>query len=158
MGESAQVVPNGTIMTPKGSNQAQDDKLSGFSLRLVQSAESAGFNSARLAAEVEVTRGTMSRYWNGSRMFPADLLFRVAHTLGVNPRWLVTGKGNASPPQDDNPAQASAEDQLLSAFRRLNSDQRALVLRNAEMLGETATFHSPKVPYRAEPQDDRTGD
>jgi hypothetical protein len=85
-------------------------------------------------------------------------LFRVAHTLGVNPRWLVTGKGNASPPQDDGPAQASAEDQLLSAFRRLNPDQRALVLRNAEMLGETATFHSPKVPYRAEPLDDGTPD
>jgi transcriptional regulator with XRE-family HTH domain len=138
-------------MSPNGNSQATAPKFSAFSARLVQCAEIAGFTAARLAAEAEVRRGTMARYWHGERMFPADLLFRVADILDVNPRWLGTGEGSMVPPLEVDPAAAPDEDRLLDAFRRLTPEQRGHVTQSAQLLASSRALHSPRSTYRAEP-------
>ncbi|MFM9851619.1 MAG: helix-turn-helix domain-containing protein [Sphingomonadaceae bacterium] len=127
-------------------------KFAGFSSRLVEAAELAGFNSARLASAVGVARGTMARYWNGERMFPADLLFRVADIIGVSPRWLVTGDGSAEPPIESGGVDADEECRLLIAFRRLTIEQQEHVTQSAQLLASSPTLHSPRTRYKAQPR------
>jgi transcriptional regulator with XRE-family HTH domain len=94
-----------------------------------------------------VRRGTMARYWNGERLFPADLLFRVAAILGVSPQWLLEGN---DPKRGKVGANESPDEaRLLSAFRRLSPDQQEHVIQNAEMLGTSRTLHSDRIDYRA---------
>jgi transcriptional regulator with XRE-family HTH domain len=137
-------------MSPKGDSQQILVKYASFSARLVEAAELAGFNSARLAATVGVTRGTMARYWHGERLLPADLLFRIADILAINPRWLITGAGQLAPPLEPDPYTASDEERLLDAFRRLSPEQRNHVTQNAQMLATPHTLHSPRTRYKAE--------
>jgi transcriptional regulator with XRE-family HTH domain len=137
-------------MSPKGDGQLFTAKYAGFSVRLAEAAEIAGYNSARLAAVVGVTRGTMARYWHGERLFPADLLFRVADILHINARWLITGAGRSDPPAEPDPRSASDEEFLLDAFRRLSAAQRDHVTQNAQLLATPHTLHSPRTRYKAE--------
>jgi transcriptional regulator with XRE-family HTH domain len=139
-------------MSPNGDGQALTAKFGGFSERLIAAAEMAGFNSARLAATVGIARGTMARYWNGERMFPADLLFRVADIVCVNPRWLVTGVGSAAPLAEPDPLNADQESLLLAAFRRLTSEQQSHVTQSAQLLSTSPALHSPRMRYKAEPR------
>jgi transcriptional regulator with XRE-family HTH domain len=137
-------------MSPKGDSQHLVAKYARFSARLVEAAELAGFNSARLAALVGVTRGTMARYWHGERLLPADLLFRVADILNVSARWLITGAGPVTPPLEADPYAASDEERLLDAFRRLSAEQRGHVTQSAQLLATPHTLHSPRTRYKAE--------
>ncbi len=137
-------------MSPKGDSQQLPAKYASFSARLVEAAELAGFNSARLASIVGVTRGTMARYWHGERLLPADLLFRVADVLSVNPRWLITGAGQFAPTPEPDPDTAGDEERLLGAFRRLSPEQRDHVTQNAQLLATRQTLHSPRTRYKAE--------
>jgi transcriptional regulator with XRE-family HTH domain len=152
MSNPAAKEPFSDTMSPKGDGQVFTTKFAGFSVRLVDAAEMAGFNSARLAAAAGIARGTMARYWNGERMFPADLLFRVADIIGVNPRWLVTGAGSADPPVQSDPATADEESQLLAAFRRLTAEQQSHVTQSAQLLSTSPMLHSPRSTYKAQPR------
>jgi transcriptional regulator with XRE-family HTH domain len=141
------LVPNRDSMSPNGDSQGQVTYRAEFAERLATSAARAGFNAARLSAEVGITRGTMARYWRGERMFPADLLFHVASILSVDAQWLVTGEGAGL--DSGSPREAA----LIKAFRQLPPDQQDHVLRNAELLAEPRTVHSGRASYRAEPID-----
>lgn len=99
-----------------------------------------------------IARGTMARYWNGERMFPADLLFRVADILRVNPRWLVSGEGSADPPLEAGRQAGDGEDRLLAVFRRLTPKQQEHVMQSAQLLSSTPTLHSPRTRYKAQPR------
>lgn len=103
----------------------------------------------------------MNGYWNGKSLMKVDALFKIADTLGCNPRWLVTGQGQVEPPVELDPANADDEARMLDAFRRLRDDQRAHVLANAELLlglvaipfggvarDQPPTLHSQPRPFR----------
>jgi transcriptional regulator with XRE-family HTH domain len=149
---------NGDNKYPIGKDQVTAAKYSAFADRLSQSAELAGFNSARLAGVLGLTRGTMARYWNGDRLPPADLLFRMADLVAADARWLVTGVHGAG--------DGAEEDQFLSLYRRLSPAERDHLTQSAALLLglQTAaslreeksprTLHSPKSEFRPGPGPD----
>ncbi len=132
-------------MSPIGYSQGNLVKHDAFAARLVEASEFAGYNAARLAAAVAVSRGTMARYWRGERLCPADLLFRIADVLSVDPRWLVTGDSKEGLALQ---AATESEDRLLQAFRRLSEEQREHLVASAELMIGPRTLHSPRSSYR----------
>lgn len=88
-------IPFGSITSPNGDNQLSRQKYFAFAERVQRAAELAGLNAARLAARLDLTPGTMSRYWNGERLPPSDTLIELCEIIGVSPEWLIKGKTSA---------------------------------------------------------------
>ena len=51
--------------------------------------------AADLGRALGIKKSAASNYWNGARDWPTDRLVPLADLLGVNPRWLLTGVGDA---------------------------------------------------------------
>jgi transcriptional regulator with XRE-family HTH domain len=137
------------IKSPNGDNQVKSIVISEFGARLRQAAQDRGMNQRLLAQSLDIPTSTIGRYWNGQRLLPADLLFRAADCLAVDPRWLALGEirndGDLGPD----------EHELLKRFRGLTPLQRDHLLQSATLLGGTdtapSTLHSPKLEYRHKP-------
>lgn len=65
--------------------------VSGFDLRLRCSAIDHNLSQADLCRIAGISKQSMSRYWNGERLPPADKLFPIADALRVPARWLISG-------------------------------------------------------------------
>ncbi|MDM7928701.1 XRE family transcriptional regulator [Blastomonas fulva] len=51
--------------------------------------------AADLGRALEIKKSAASNYWNGFRDWPTDRLVPLADLLDVNPRWLLSGDGDA---------------------------------------------------------------
>jgi len=70
-----------------------------FGERLRMARRKAGLTQKQLGDAVGMTKGSISGLENGSSKNPsAGNLLPIAKALGVNPEWLLTGKGNMRPP------------------------------------------------------------
>lgn len=64
-----------------------------FSVRMQDRAAELHISRSNLTSWTQSKKQTFSGYWNGERLPPSDLLFRLADELDVNPRWLLLGEG-----------------------------------------------------------------
>lgn len=78
-------------MSPNGDGQAPNGDSEGFGRRVRESADLVGVIAAELARRIDVPRASFGRYWNGERLPPPDVLFRLADALSVDARWLISG-------------------------------------------------------------------
>ena len=63
-------------------------------MRLKQARKEAGLTLEKLAAEAGVSKQSIALIESGKTKGPrSDTLFKIADTLGVEPRWLATGTG-----------------------------------------------------------------
>lgn len=88
--------------------------------------KTAGLSQAELASLVGVTKGAVSLWeTNQTKNLKNDYLFLVAEKTKVNPKWLVSGEGDAKINMED---EGSAEAQRLAAsIMRLAPHQRAAI-------------------------------
>lgn len=104
----------------------EEADVAAFGLRLRTAAERMGYSAADLCRMANITKQSMSAYWNGSRLCSADRLFALADVLDVDARWLITGRG------------AMSEDaQLLQRFRALDGHARGLLLDLTELIARS---------------------
>ncbi|MFC3442586.1 helix-turn-helix domain-containing protein [Sphingobium rhizovicinum] len=67
-----------------------------FGERLRERAAEIGLGMAEIGRLSGIKKQSMSGYWNGDRLCGSDKLFSLSDVLGVNARWLVSGKGQKS--------------------------------------------------------------
>lgn len=91
-------------------------------------------SQAELCRKAKIPAQTLNTYWNGKNLPKPAQLFAIADAVDRNPRWLATGEGQPTPPVELDPDHADEEQQLLDAWRRLETDQRLHVIANAQML------------------------
>lgn len=85
-----------------------------FSVRLKTCAIEQHISRSNLITWTQSKKQTFSGYWNGERIPPADLLFRLADELDVSPRWLLLGEG----PKDRTATQTTAiQDEIRRSLR-----------------------------------------
>ena len=121
----------------KTSEKSESQELSGadaVGLRIRNAAHVLNYSQAELCRKAEIKAQTLNGYWNGKTLPKPAQLFALAEALDLNPRWLATGKGHPAPPIELDPDRADLEGRLLDAWRRLDLDQQAHVIENAEML------------------------
>lgn len=120
-------------------------------------------SQADLCRKAEIKAQTLSGYWTGKTLPKAPQLFALADALERSPRWLATGKGHPAPPVELDPDRVDEEQRLLDAWRRLDPEQQAHVVANAEMLlgmykvprmklgrEEPATVHDPGRTFKGD--------
>ena len=91
--------------------------------RIVAVRRSVGIGQTELAEEVGVSKQTLYKYENNVVVnIPIDKIEQIAKALNVSPSYLVGWEANP-----DN----SEEDRLLAAFRKLNSSDKAEILKYA---------------------------
>ena len=98
-----------------------DDVLvdgSTFSERLADAMQEAGITAAALSAATGASQSAVSQ-WLSSKIksLSGDHLFAVADTLGVEPRWLLTGRGPRKPRV--HPDLSDLSDDQIAALRAL---------------------------------------
>ena len=71
-----------------------------FSARIKELRESIGFNQSQLAAELGVSRGSISFYENGDRVPDAEFLYNAAQYFHVSADWLL-GLSEVKSPDGD---------------------------------------------------------
>ncbi|MCM3419016.1 helix-turn-helix domain-containing protein [Sphingopyxis alaskensis] len=121
----------------KTSVKSESQALSGadaIGLRIRNSAREKNLSQADLCRKAALKAQTLSGYWMGKTVPKAPQLFALADALERNPRWLATGAGQPAPPVELDPERASEEERLLNAWRRLDPEQQAHVVNNAELL------------------------
>ena len=106
--------------------------------RLADALRASGLTQAELARAVGLTRGSVNAWMQGrSQHIRAEHLFAVADTLGVEARWLATGKG----PRDRQVlSQAAAE--LIADYQALDDDAKAAVRLLARQIAESKGRYS----------------
>ncbi len=104
-----------------------DVDATAFGQRLRVSAERRGYSAADLGRLAEITKQSMSAYWNGSRLCGVDRLFVLADILGIDARWLATGESHAQTP----------DAQLLERLRALDAPARAVMLDLADLIARS---------------------
>jgi transcriptional regulator with XRE-family HTH domain len=72
--------------------------------------KAAGLTQAELAKRLGIANPTLSKYERGHRVPDAGLLCRLAHVLGCDPGWLLTGHG-----RQQRPASLEVYGKLLEA-------------------------------------------
>lgn len=106
--------------------------------RLKEARKEAGFTLEKLAAEAGVSKQSIALIESGKTKGPrSDTLFKIADTLGVEPRWLVTGTG---PKQRNN--QSSINQELLATIAgsiSSSAEDRQIKL-SAEQFGELVAY------------------
>jgi transcriptional regulator with XRE-family HTH domain len=150
--------PFGEIKSPYRENQLEITTAQAFGARLRDAAKDCQLTQSQLAKALDIPSSTMGRYWNGERLFPAEIMFRASDHLSVDPRWLVTGEHRAWDAND----LTIAEIELLTNFRALTPLQQQHVQQSATILsggapaemGEVApsaphALHSPRIGYRS---------
>lgn len=86
---------------------------------------------SRVERDLGFANGYIGQLRKGT--FPYDRLVRIADYLDVSPEYLATcGAASAAVPID--PELTAAESKLLSGFRKLNDEDRDVVLRTIEGL------------------------
>ena len=92
-----------------------------FADRLAEAMQDAGITGRALAAAVGVQESSVSQWLSRKiESIRAPHLFAVADTLGVDPRWLCTGRGSKKPRVPAELADLSADQiqAILSLIRR----------------------------------------
>lgn len=85
-------------------------------------------SAADLARRIKVSRQTVSRWLTQPDAMPsAAEAFRLADTLHMSARWLVTGDGHATPREQIAPN----ERRLLCRYRKLDERRRTILLHAA---------------------------
>ena len=105
--------------------------------RLREWRKAAGLSLEELAHRVGSTTATLSRYERGQRSMTLDLLVQLAPHLGCKPADLLP---------DPESIMSEAERALLSGFKELDPEDRALVLRMVQQLcvaGRTVPLERP---------------
>ena len=98
--------------------------------RLTQAIQHSTRKRSDLTRAVKVTRATVAQWFNGDTTdMKGDNLFAVADYLGVNARWLATGKGSMVPSPQALASQLSDDAVRLSTryMRLSDKDQSKLV-------------------------------
>jgi len=75
----------------KSDNVDGQAEAAAFAARLQARAAELHISRANLMKWLEVRKQTFAGYWNGERVPPAHVLFRMAEELDVSPRWLLEG-------------------------------------------------------------------
>ncbi|QUM72223.1 helix-turn-helix domain-containing protein [Sphingopyxis granuli] len=121
----------------KTSEKSESQALSGadaIGRRISKSAHELNLTQSQLGRKANIPTSTLGGYWTGKSVPRAEHLFALADALERNPRWLATGVGFPAPPVELDPERADDEAQLLDAWRRLEPEQQAHVIANAQML------------------------
>ncbi len=113
--------------------------------RLEQALAARGFSAVELAARVEVTSTTISRWRNGAQLPSGDLLGRLADELRVSPEWLTRPVPNAvsAPYFRGSIAPMKAERSVLRA-RVAWLDE---IARQLELYVDYPQLSIPSMPY-----------
>jgi len=89
--------------------------------RLNKRASELGIKQASIAKQLQLTRGSVNQWFNGSTKPGGDNLIRLAKILRTSPDWIVSGKGSP-----DTQFSSTANIEMLK--------KAAKIIRNAELL------------------------
>lgn len=88
-----------------------------FAARMQSRASELHISRSNLVNWTESKKQTFAGYWNGERIPPADLLFRLADKLDVSPRWLLLGESSVE--RSTSPS-AAVQDEIRQSLRRVD--------------------------------------
>ena len=110
-----------------------------FTERLRDEIEYRGISQKELAERAGIKKRAFDMYVGlQESMPPADVAVRIAQTLGISVEYLVTGK------EVNRTETLSADDRkLLEVFRNLDSRDRSVVIKLAQILSERDEQSSP---------------
>ncbi|MDX8402516.1 MAG: helix-turn-helix transcriptional regulator, partial [Mariprofundaceae bacterium] len=100
-----------------------------FGERLKKERNERGLTQSALAKKAGVTKATISALELGySKQASAEVLLKLSRALGVNPEWLVTGKGpRRIEPSADGQALPEDARELALKYLALSDSQKAAV-------------------------------
>jgi len=87
----------------------------------------AGLSQAQLGAAIGVSKNAISQMELGSSKNPsAENLLPLAEALGVDPKWLISGKGPMYPKPDIITEASLTPDEaaMLEKYRRMDADKQ----------------------------------
>jgi transcriptional regulator with XRE-family HTH domain len=114
------------------------DRLPTITDRLVSVFRESGLSQSELARRVGVTRASVNGWLQGRAVnIRPHHLFPLADQLGVEARWLATGRG----PRDKQPM-SNGELKLISEYRSLPDDQRNAVELIVHRIADTQGDYS----------------
>jgi len=111
-----------------------------FGERLKLAAEFAGveFSATVLARELRVSK-QKAHCWMTHTEPRATMVFRIADTFHVDPRWLATGEGEMTPPPTGGSGLSAYEIDVIKRIRRARPHSRPGILAMVKTLSKAAT-------------------
>jgi len=94
-----------------------------------------GMSQADLAKKVNLSRNAISKIEMGASKNPSSRnLHPIARALGVDPEWLITGKGNKHASLTTGESLSLEESELLQVMRGLTPKQQEFLFNIAKGL------------------------
>ncbi len=114
-----------------------------FSAVFVEFLQQKGITAYRVAKETGISQGLMNQYKNGVKTPTVENLIKIADYLGCSVDYLL---GRKSPVAVS--AKKNSEEQLLSAFRGLTDEGKAIALNQVEALGALQQYQKYTDPAK----------
>lgn len=94
-----------------------------------------GITAYRVAKETGISQGLMNQYKNGGKTPTTENLIKIAEYFDCSIDFLLGRKK-----EETKCREASSEEQLLSAFRKLTADGQAVALNQVEALADLRQY------------------
>lgn len=111
--------------------------MASLAQRLLIAMELGGVDRPRLIATCHVTPAAASKWFTGgSATLKAEHAFKIARLCGVDPEWLVTGRGKPQPlaVREPGPEFEAKHADLIRMYRRLPDEVRLPIRQLIETL------------------------
>ena len=106
-----------------------------FSAVFVEFLQQKGITAYRVAKETGISQGLMNQYKNGVKTPTVENLIKIADYLGCSVDFLLGRESSIVVS-----SKTDSEEQLLSAFRKLTDEGKAVAVNQVEALGDLGRY------------------